>query len=49
MGENLKKALMWFEKAVQYEQEGKSKQFIDKALGLAIDNEKKGIAAGEKW
>lgn len=48
IGENLKKAEEWFERAVKKEEEN-NKTMTDKCLEKAIQYEKDGIAAGESW
>lgn len=48
VGENLKKATEWFERAVKKEEE-KNNSMMDKCLEKAIQFEAAGIAAGESW
>jgi len=48
VGENLKKALEWFERAVKKEEENNA-TMMNKCLEKAIEFEKAGIAAGESW
>lgn len=48
IGENLKKAAEWMERAI--DQEAKSKtQMMNRCLDKAVDYEEKGLAAGESW
>lgn len=47
-GQKLNKALEWFNKAVQKEQEGNA-EMMKKCLDFAIRLEAEGLAAGESW
>jgi hypothetical protein len=48
IGENLKKAEEWFDRAVGMEAKG-NQTLTDKCLNSAIEHEKKGLSAGESW
>jgi hypothetical protein len=47
-GENLKKAMEWFDRAVKLEQEGKATMY-ERCVVKMLEFEKKGIEAGESW
>lgn len=49
VGENLKKAQGWFDRAVKLEEEGKSANMLQKCMEKMVECEKAGIAAGESW
>lgn len=48
IGENLKRAQEWFDKAITYDQAG-NVALMEKCLNRAIQLEKEGIKAGESW
>lgn len=48
VGEKLKKAAEWMDKAIKMEEEKKTGMMV-KALDMAIKLEQEGIAAGESW
>ena len=47
IGENLKKAGEWFDRAV--DKETTNPTMSDKCLNKALEYEQKGLAAGESW
>lgn len=48
IGDNLKKAQEWFDRAVKKEEE-KNVSMMEKCLEKALQFERDGIAAGESW